>query len=46
MYVGDAGTRSWWTSLSKRDHLEHLSADGNIVLKWIFKNWDGGPGPD
>jgi hypothetical protein len=45
MYVGEVCTGFWWSSLSKRDHLE-LSVDGNIVLKWKFKNWDGGPGPD
>ena len=27
--------------LMERDHLEHLSVDGKIILKWIFKTWDG-----
>ena len=30
----------WWVNLSERDHLEELSIDERIILKWIFKNWD------
>jgi len=25
----------------ERDHLEYISIDGTITLKWIFKKWDG-----
>jgi hypothetical protein len=32
----------WWGNLGKRDHLEDTGVDGRIVLKWIFKKWDGG----
>ena len=28
--------------LMERDHLEHLSVDGKIILKWSFKKWDVG----
>jgi hypothetical protein len=28
-------------NLRERDHLEH-PGDGSIILKWIFRTWDGG----
>jgi hypothetical protein len=31
----------WWRKLRVRDHLEDLGVDGRILLKWIFKGWDG-----
>ena len=31
----------WWRNLRERNHLEDLGADRRIILKRIFKNWDG-----
>jgi len=32
----------WWGYLRKRDHLEDPGVDGRIILRWIFRKWDGG----
>jgi hypothetical protein len=33
--------RFWWVNLRVRDHLEDPGLDGRIILKWIFRKWDG-----
>lgn len=37
-------TGSWWRDLKEGDHLEEPDVDRRIMLKWIFKNLDGGHG--
>jgi hypothetical protein len=35
-------TELWWGNVRERDHLEDPGVDGTIILRWIFRKWDGG----
>jgi hypothetical protein len=34
-------TGFWWGDQRKRDHLEDRGVDGRVILKLIFKEWNG-----
>ena len=38
---GEACTGFWWGNLRERDHLEDPGVDGRVILRWIFRTWDG-----
>jgi hypothetical protein len=39
--TGDVHAGFSWGDLRGSNHLENLGVDGRIILKWIFKMWDG-----
>jgi len=38
---GEVHTGFWWGNLRERDHLEDAGIDGKMILRWIFRKWDG-----
>jgi hypothetical protein len=38
---GGAHTGFWWGNLRERDQLEDPGLDRKIILRWIFKKWEG-----
>ena len=41
---GEGCTGFWWGNLRERDHWGDPDADGRIILRWIFRKWEGGCG--
>ena len=37
---GEVRTEIWWGN-RERDHLEDLGVDGRIILRCMFRKWDG-----
>jgi hypothetical protein len=36
----EAYTGFWWRNLKERGQLEDPGANGRIILRWIFRQWD------
>ena len=41
MGEGERCTGFWWVNLRERDHWGDPDADGRIILRWIFRKWEG-----
>jgi hypothetical protein len=41
---GEVHTGFWWGNLRRRGHLVDPGVDRRIILRWIFRKWDGGHG--
>jgi hypothetical protein len=39
--MGEMHTGVWYGDMMGRDHSEDLGLDGRIILKLIFKEWNG-----
>jgi hypothetical protein len=39
---GEARTGYRWENVRKRDRWADPGVDGRIILRWIFRKWDGG----
>jgi len=39
--TGEVCTGFWWGNLRERDHWRNPDVDGRIILRWIFRKWEG-----
>jgi hypothetical protein len=39
---GEVYTGFWWGNLRERDYLEDPGAEGRIISRWNFRNWNLG----
>jgi len=39
--IEDVHIGFWWGNPREREHLQDLGVDGRIILKLIYKKWDG-----
>jgi len=42
--MGEVNTGFWWGNLRERKDLKDTDTDGRIILRCIFRTWDGGHG--
>ena len=42
MGEGRGAYRVWWENVSERENFGDIGMVRSIILKWIFKNYDGG----
>jgi hypothetical protein len=38
---GEVCTRFWWGNLREIDHWGDPGVDGKIIVRWIFRKWEG-----
>ena len=38
---GEVYTGFWWGNLREKYNLVEPGIDGKIILRWIFRKWDG-----
>jgi hypothetical protein len=46
MRRGEVQIWFWWGNLRERDYLAEAGVDGRIILRRIFRKWDGENGLD